>query len=152
MRKTAMFRPNRSVEGRRLFFSVEQANRSLILVRRIVEDVINSHQRLIELQEILESSQRNDRGCQALRARKEMICVVEKIRSCLQEAQAVGIEVRDWSLGIVDYPARSCGREIRLCWRYGEDRIEFWHEVGECFAGRKDIALLEGAQVAAAAR
>ncbi len=143
MRKIINGRPVKVVEGKRRLFSIEHANKSLVLVRRIVEDVIDSHQKLVDYQEILETAQRNDHGGEALRTRKAMMVVVEKIRRCLSEANQVGVEVRDWSLGIVDYPAMVGCKEIRLCWRYGEESIEFWHEVGECFAGRKEIAQLE---------
>ena len=36
--------------------------------------------------------------------------------------------VRDLDTGICDFPALREGREVYLCWRVGEERIEWWHE------------------------
>jgi hypothetical protein len=31
------------------------------------------------------------------------------------------------------------GKEVLLCWRFGEEDIEFWHDVHSGFAGRQSI-------------
>lgn len=129
------------------FFTPPEADRSLVLVRRIVEDIINSHARLLEWQESFENAQGHGHRHQAEEARVKLIDAADKIRSCLEELAAIGVEVKDWALGIVDFPARHEGREVRLCWRWGEPKVAFWHEVSEGFSGRKAIELLEPAAV-----
>ena len=52
------------------------------------------------------------------------------------------MELRDWSLGIVDFPCLAAGSEVRLCWRWGEGQVAHWHEVDEGFANRKPITSL----------
>ena len=41
--------------------------------------------------------------------------------------------------GLVDFPSLREGREVYLCWREGEDQIDFWHEVDAGFAGRQPL-------------
>jgi hypothetical protein len=50
-----------------------------------------------------------------------------------------GVIVRDLDTGICDFPARREGREVYLCWRVGEERIEWWHETDAGFAGRRPL-------------
>ena len=37
--------------------------------------------------------------------------------------------------GLVDFPALREGREVHLCWRSGEAKIDYWHEVDAGIAG-----------------
>jgi hypothetical protein len=50
-----------------------------------------------------------------------------------------GVIVRDLDTGICDFPALREGREVYLCWRVGEERIEWWHDVDAGFAGRTPL-------------
>ena len=54
----------------------------------------------------------------------------------LSQIDAWGVIVRDLDTGICDFPALRDAREVYLCWRVGEERIEWWHETDAGFAGR----------------
>ena len=56
---------------------------------------------------------------------------------------AMGVVIKDVQQGLIDFNAKSDGRDIFLCWRIGEKDIHFWHELDEGFAGRQSIELLE---------
>ena len=61
------------------------------------------------------------------------------LQGALQQIQSVGCQVKDLTLGLVDFPTLYRGDEVLLCWRFGEERIEFWHGLEEGFRGRKPI-------------
>jgi hypothetical protein len=50
-----------------------------------------------------------------------------------------GVVVRDLDSGICDFLAERDGRDVWLCWRVGEDRIAWWHELEAGFAGRRPL-------------
>jgi hypothetical protein len=50
-----------------------------------------------------------------------------------------GIVVRDIERGLIDFPGRREGRQIYLCWRLGEDAVDFWHDRETGFAGRQPL-------------
>lgn len=50
-----------------------------------------------------------------------------------------GIVLRDIGTGLLDFPARRDGRDIFLCWRSGEDSVDFWHGPDTGFAGRQPL-------------
>jgi hypothetical protein len=39
----------------------------------------------------------------------------------------------------VDFLGQRNGREIYLCWHYGEEDIAYWHELNAGFAGRRPV-------------
>jgi hypothetical protein len=50
-----------------------------------------------------------------------------------------GIVVRDIEQGLIDFPGSREGRQIYLCWRLGEDAVDFWHDRATGFAGRQPL-------------
>jgi len=138
-----------NVAGRR-YFNVEQARRALVLVKRIVADIMSRYQRLLELQEIVDAAEsagpQVDSG---EHVRREIAAVADKLHAYLTELDDVGVDLRNWEGGVVDFPCIAGGREVRLCWQYGEPRINHWHEVDACPAGRKTIETLPVADRAA---
>jgi hypothetical protein len=130
----------------RHFFTLEEANNSLVLVRRIVADVVGHYDRLLEVHETVEALEVAGRFGQVEDAREELVLTADKIRICLEEIEDVGAELCDWELGIVDFPAMVDGREVRLCWRADEPRVMHWHELDSCHLGRYEIATLRSAK------
>jgi hypothetical protein len=61
------------------------------------------------------------------------------VRAGLGELLATGGMPKDLELGLVDFLGLVAGREVNLCWRYGEKRVRFWHGLDEGFGGRKAI-------------
>jgi hypothetical protein len=52
---------------------------------------------------------------------------------------AMGIYIKDLDHGILDFLGMRDGHEVLLCWRYGEDELNFWHDVNAGFGGRQAI-------------
>ncbi len=62
-----------------------------------------------------------------------------RLGELLERLQDSGCLVKDLDAGLLDFPTLYQDREVYLCWRLGEHRIEFWHEVDEGFQGRHPI-------------
>jgi len=143
--KTKRHSPRRQSEMRpKRVFSLPEANRSLVLVKRVVTDVIFEYSRMIELQEQLEAAEETAAVERSEQTRMDLIRSAGRLRICLDELDEVGVELKDWAIGVVDFPSFAAGREIRLCWQYGQDHIEYWHEVDDTFAARQPIEALPG--------
>jgi hypothetical protein len=57
----------------------------------------------------------------------------------LQTVVGLGVEVKDLERGLCDFPHWRDDRVVYLCWQYGEDRIEWWHDIEAGFAGRQPL-------------
>ena len=57
----------------------------------------------------------------------------------MNKIQETGCVVKDLDEGLVDFPSLIEGEEVYLCWKLGEEHIDFWHGVDEGFAGRKPL-------------
>jgi hypothetical protein len=58
----------------------------------------------------------------------------------VQEIESLGVLVKDFRTGLVDFPHELDGRIVYLCWKPDEDEIGWWHEVDTGFAGRHPLA------------
>jgi hypothetical protein len=120
-------------------FSLEQANKSLPLVARIVADIVSVHQTATTLQGKLESLKSSK---EQAKTEKELEAKLDRLQSLVDELGEVGCELKDYQTGLVDFTGQHQGREVCLCWKLGEAKIGFWHELQTGFAGRKPVSEL----------
>lgn len=63
----------------------------------------------------------------------------QRLKDAMAEIDAMGVQVKDLDIGLLDFPCEVEGRIVLLCWKLGEKAITHWHGVSEGFAGRKPI-------------
>jgi hypothetical protein len=73
------------------------------------------------------------------RQRAERDKAFQDIKDTLAEIDAIGVQVKDLDIGLLDFPCTVDDEIVLLCWKYGEEKIEFWHGMEEGFKGRKPI-------------
>jgi hypothetical protein len=78
-----------------------------------------------------------DRGV-ALETRQRRETSSKLLRQAVEEILEMGVQIKDIETGLIDFPTRFRGREVYLCWKFGESAIEYWHGE-EGFRGRKPI-------------
>lgn len=71
--------------------------------------------------------------------------LVEALREQIEAIQETGCVIKDIEVGLVDWPALHKGREVLLCWKYGEPEVAFWHETHTGFDGRRPVSELDPA-------
>src|SRR5437868_5682412 len=125
-------------------FTVEQANRTLPLVRKIIEDVVQQHRRwretILELDLVASSPAAGDPRQHAERLEREAQSLAREIDGYERELDSLGIHLTDRRLGLVDFPSEMAGRHVMLCWRQGEPEVQYWHEVDAGYAGRQPLS------------
>jgi hypothetical protein len=125
-------------------FTLAEAERTLPLVRRIVEDLLAEYPRwrqAVSRYEVLTGGARADWGETAdlVAARDAVTGHADRINRCLQELEAIGCVFKGFDAGLVDFYSMREDRLIFLCWRMGEERITHWHDLEAGFAGRQPI-------------
>ncbi len=76
------------------------------------------------------------------RLRLRMRGIVDQMQADVAWLDERSIMLRDIASGLLDFPALAGGRPVWLCWRLGEDAVEFWHGHEDGFAGRQPLAYL----------
>lgn len=65
--------------------------------------------------------------------------LIQGIEDTIVEVHALGCEVKDPELGLIDFPSLRDGREVYLCWRLGEEQIAYWHDLQAGYGGRQPL-------------
>jgi hypothetical protein len=132
-------------------FTLDEANRALPLVRRIVQDVMTEHRAWRESLarfELVSAGVGVERGsvAEADALQREVAAHAKAIELYLAELEDIGCHFKGFDAGLVDFYSLRDDQLVFLCWREGEDRITHWHELDTGFAGRRpvDSHLLSG--------
>jgi hypothetical protein len=125
-------------------FTIEEAERTLPLVRRVVQDLLADYplwRRAVARFEVLTGGARADWGetSELVAARDDVTAHADRINHYLQELEAVGCVFKGFDAGLVDFYTLREDRVVFLCWRLGEERITHWHELDAGFGGRQPI-------------
>jgi hypothetical protein len=122
-------------------FSLEQANKTLPLVKRIVADIVRTHEQVARLQQQLDAAGAAKAGQQHV-VQDRLQLDLEHLQDYVDELTEVGAELKDYRMGLIDFIGRHQGRDVCLCWKLGEERIGYWHEMQAGYAGRQPVSTL----------
>lgn len=122
-------------------FSIEEANAMLPTARRILLRIRRAHSRLLSFQEAAkQAAEGAEHGGGGMPDGARYISVLSTLSSSTSELDALGVQLKDYERGLIDFPSLRDGRVVLLCWHLGEgDRIEWWHDVETGFAGRQPL-------------
>jgi hypothetical protein len=130
------------------FFSLREAN---ALLSTLQEEFTRARQLRDDLMGVQEKLQEAGRGIDGpdvqidpeapvavQRLQGRAVQIIGKLRDILRDVAELGVEVKAAD-GLVDFRSRLHGRTVLLCWKYGEDRVGFFHDLDAGFAGRRPL-------------
>ena len=127
-------------------FTPAEANSALTEVRPVAERLVAVRTRMRELErtqrDLVTAIGGNGGGYAAgdlNEAQTELVGLADAAVACVDKLDELGVQIKDLDAGLLDFPALREGTEVELCWQVGEDAVEYWHGIGEGFAGRKPI-------------
>lgn len=128
-------------------FTLDEAQSLLPVVESLLNRALEAKQAAADLQEEIAAQVRRVFAAGGMfvdiaAAQKRKIALealVHRAKDALQEIDAIGVQVKDLEVGLLDFPCLLEGETVLLCWKKGESRIDFWHRVEDGFAGRQPI-------------
>lgn len=122
-------------------FTVQEANALLPNVRTIVGKIQRAHRRISRYRDdAKKAAEAAERGGGGFVDGVAYAAVLTELTSHLAELEALGVQLKDFDRGLVDFPSLRDGRVVLLCWQLGEgDELEYWHDVNAGFAGRTPL-------------
>ena len=128
-------------------FTLEEANALLPVAESLLKRAISAKEAAEQLERDIQSLRQRIFLAGGMtvdiagvaRNRTEAEAEVQRAKEALGEIDAIGVQVKDLETGLLDFPCRVDGELVLLCWRRGEDRIEYWHTLEAGFRGRQPL-------------
>jgi hypothetical protein len=127
-------------------FTLEEAEALLPTLIPTLEEIRDAHKayhdgqaRLDTIEAPMRSNGHGVDPAAARRLRDEIARAGTLVQKRADELEEMGVELKDPATGLIDFRSRRGSAEIYLCWRLGEPRIDWWHELDAGFAGRKRL-------------
>ncbi|HEX5708875.1 MAG TPA: DUF2203 domain-containing protein [Pyrinomonadaceae bacterium] len=122
-------------------FSVEEANALLPTARRILREMRRSYASVASMRgEAERAAEGSKAGGGGMAGGSVYVAALARLAERAGELDALGIQLKDYERGLIDFPSMREGRVVLLCWQLGEgDHIEWWHDMESGFSGRQPL-------------
>ncbi len=126
--------------------SIEDANRMLPLLEKIVSDLMGAWSDIIQRRTELELIDKGQSKLtvDAANERKqdlkiELNALIDRINGYIREVEELGCFIEEFKRGVVNFPSLYMGRKVFLCWKPTDESVQYWHELDESFNERSAI-------------
>ena len=120
-------------------FTVEEANALLPELEELLSNIFVHRDRMRQkaphLEPILKASVSNGGG----RVGSEYGVEAYSLYLAIERIRELGVLLKDLDMGLLDFPHERDGRVVFLCWHPPEERVGYWHEIQEGYAGRQPL-------------
>lgn len=121
------------------YFSLDEARATLPRVKALMEQVQAARREILRVRPdalpAIEKAATNGGN----KAAGELSAHAMRLEQGVKGIIALGVTIKDIDAGLVDFLGLRNGREVYLCWRYGEEELGFWHELNAGFSGRRPL-------------
>jgi hypothetical protein len=122
-------------------FTLQEANALLPSVRIILAKIQRAHRKLVHYrEEAKKAAAAAEQGGGGIESGVAYAALLTELTVQLSELETLGVQLKDFERGLIDFPSLRDGRVVLLCWQLGEgDELEWWHDVDAGFAGRTPL-------------
>jgi len=120
-------------------FTLEQANALVPQLDGLLQEMTQLRDRIVAMGPSLQPVLEHAGGNGGSKAGGEYVLLLQRFNASLSFFQELGVELKDLDQGLVDFPSYRDGKLVYLCWKRGETRIGFWHDLESGFAGRQPL-------------
>ena len=120
-------------------FTLEQANALLPQLEELLGDLVALRAEMTEQSQKAEAFLNKANGNGGGNRANQFVINMQHFQALLQTIEAIGCEIKDLDMGLVDFRTRREGRIVYLCWKRGEAQIAFWHELDTGFTSRQPL-------------
>ncbi len=120
-------------------FTIGEARALLPELRRILRDAHARRKRVRRADEKLGELLRDTGADIGGRPVADLLMDLQQMNAQLGRIQQLGVQVKDFDRGLLDFPHIRDGREVFLCWELDEDDIDFWHDIDSGYSGRERL-------------
>jgi hypothetical protein len=121
-------------------FTLDEANALLPTVRKKLERIQKLYSTLGKYRESAKLAAIASEFGGGMAEGPAYVRALYEVGKLTTELHELGVQLKDYSRGLIDFPCMRDDRMVLLCWQIGEgDEIEWWHEIEAGFAGRQRL-------------
>lgn len=122
-------------------FTIAEANSLLPSVRPIVKSIQRSHRRVISFRRTAKhAAEGAENGGGGMTQGPRYANLLIELSLGAGQLESLGVQLKDYSQGLIDFPSMREGRVVLLCWKADEgDQLEWWHDLESGFGGRQPL-------------
>lgn len=121
------------------YFTLAEANALLPTIEPLMAELLERRAKAVrlskEITDLLQDTHVDFGGSLPSQLAQEFAIIEQRHR----EIKSYGCIVKNIDAGLVDFLSQIKGRDVYLCWRYGEEQVQYYHELHTGFRGRKAI-------------
>jgi hypothetical protein len=122
-------------------FSLHEANALIPGIRPILVKLRATYSGILRMQQqARQAAQGAEHGGGGMVGGAVYINLLEKLAAGASKLESLGVQIKDYQRGLIDFPSWREGKIVLLCWQLGEgDEVGWWHEIDAGFAGRQPL-------------
>lgn len=121
-------------------YTPTEANEKISDVKNWFDRIQKYKEEIIRIESELQVIMQNNVSIRELILKKqELNAIILNYYTAIKNIEDMGVFIKSVDQGLIDFPSIKFDEEVWLCWKYGEDRIKFWHGKDEGFGGRKPL-------------
>ncbi len=120
-------------------FTLAEANAHIPQLEQLLAELQSVRDQMVAQSRALEAVVQHASGNGGGKAASEYLLLLQRFNVASKLLNEIGCELKDLNQGLVDFPSERDGQLVFLCWKRGEPRIEYWHELDAGFSGRQRL-------------
>ena len=121
-------------------FTIDEANAMLPELRTKLEQIQKLYAGISEMRDQARAAAAASEFGGGMEGGSGYVHSLYEIGKITTEINDAGVQLKDYTRGLIDFPMIRGGRIVLLCWQLGEgDEIEWWHDTDAGFAGRQPL-------------
>lgn len=121
------------------YFTVQEANELLPELEPLVGELLERRARVVAMRKQLGDTLDDMKSDVGGPVQSQMVQDFIAIEKLVHRIQSYGCILKDMNSGLLDFLSERDGREVYLCWRYGEAQVAYYHELHTGFSGRRPV-------------
>ena len=121
------------------YFTVQEANELLPQLEPLVGELLERRARVVAMRKQLGDTLDDVQSDVGGSVQSQMVQDFIAIERLVHRIRSYGCILKDMNSGLLDFLSERNGREVYLCWRYGEPQVAYYHELHTGFSGRKPM-------------
>jgi len=120
-------------------FTLSEARSLIPRLRRLLARVTSERENLLDMRVELDRAREKAELNGGSHLGPTYLVHLIAFSEAVQEIELLGVHIKDFRTGLVDFPHERDGRIVYLCWKPDEEEIGWWHETDSGFAGRQPL-------------